>query len=111
MVRAADAAGNGRCPPWPRRRSCRRSRRRRFRRRSDRIFLEDGSARDIKAWRQSVRDDTRYKELLRASFPDMLTMIESGSDTEVQELLMANHNAQLQAMQEEQASRTGKQEL
>ena len=78
---------------------------------ADRIFLEDGSARDIKAWRQSVRDDTRYKELLRASFPDMLTMIESGSDTEVQELLMANHNAQLQAMQEEQASRTGKQEL
>ena len=78
---------------------------------ADRIFLEDGSAKDIKAWRQSVRDDTRYKELLRASFPDMLTMIESGSDTEVQELLMANHNAQLQAMHEEQASRTGKQEL
>eukprot|EP00320_Phaeocystis_rex_P022210 CAMPEP_0119070692 /NCGR_PEP_ID=MMETSP1178-20130426/42885_1 /TAXON_ID=33656 /ORGANISM="unid sp, Strain CCMP2000" /LENGTH=125 /DNA_ID=CAMNT_0007052547 /DNA_START=78 /DNA_END=455 /DNA_ORIENTATION=+ len=61
---------------------------------SDRIFHEDGSAKDIREWRQSVRDDQHYSGLMRASYPEVLELILSGSDDEVQNMLRAQHSAQ-----------------
>ena len=68
---------------------------------SDRIFQEDGSAQDIKAWRQSVRDDEHFSGLMRASYPEELELIFSGSDDEVQNMLRAQHRAQAAAMEQE----------
>ena len=68
---------------------------------SDRIFQEDGSAQDIKAWRQSVRDDEYFAGLMRASYPEALELIvKSGSDEEVQDMLRAQHRAQAAATQQ-----------
>ena len=68
---------------------------------SDRIFQEDGSAQDIKAWRQSVRDDPYFSGLMRASYPEALELIvKSGSDEEVQDMLRAQHRAQAAATQQ-----------
>ena len=68
---------------------------------SDRIFQEDGSAQDIKAWRQSVRDDEHFSGLMRGSYPEELELIFSGSDDEVQNMLRAQHSAQAAAMEQE----------
>ena len=53
------------------------------------MFAPDGSARDIGEWRQSVRDDARYSELLKQSYPEQYELILSGTDGEVQEMLRA----------------------
>ena len=64
-------------------------------------YLGDGSAQDIKAWRQSVRDDEHFSGLMRASYPEELELIFSGSDDEVQNMLRAQHSAQAAAMEQE----------
>ena len=46
------------------------------------------------AWRQSVRDDEWYSNLLRTSYPEVLSLILSGTDDEVQNMLRAQHSAQ-----------------
>ena len=68
---------------------------------SDRIFGADGSALDIKAWRQSVRDDKWYADLLQRGYPEMHDIVLSGSDEEVQAMLRAQHRAQAEAMRGE----------
>ena len=68
---------------------------------SDRIFHEDGSAQDIKAWRQSVRDDEYFSGLMRASYPEVLALVLSGSDDEVQNMLRAQHSSQAAAQKQE----------
>ena len=57
-----------------------------------RMFAPDGSALDIAEWRQSVRDDKRYSELLKQSYPEEYELIMSGSDEEVQHMLRAAHS-------------------
>ena len=57
----------------------------------DRMFDDDGSARDIREWRQAVRDDLTYASLLRKSYPEFLALIESGTDEQVQGVLRAQH--------------------
>ena len=64
---------------------------------SDRIFRDDGSAQDINAWRESVRDDEKYRYLLQESYPQVLDLILKVSDDEVQNMLRAQHSAQAQA--------------
>lgn len=67
---------------------------------AERIFHEDGSAQDIKAWRQSVRDDQHFSGLMRASYPDALELILSRSDDEVQNMLRTQQSAQFAQRQE-----------
>ena len=53
------------------------------------IFNEDGTAKDIRRWRQTVRDDALYAERLMAAAPEIHRMV-TGRDTtdeEVQALL------------------------
>ena len=59
----------------------------------DRIFDADGSALDIKAWRQSVRDDAFYGGLLKQHFEEFYNMILSGTDEQVQSVLRAQQAA------------------
>ena len=68
----------------------------------DRIFDEDGRAHDIKEWRQSVRDDVFYRDLMQQHYPEVLEKIVSGTDDEVQAILMAQRKAQLAAAQEKE---------
>lgn len=63
----------------------------------EQMFEEDGSAKDIKAWRQAVRDDEYYTNLLKQGAPDFLEMIDTGSDAEVQNMLIGNRMAQMEA--------------
>lgn len=53
----------------------------------ERMFNEDGSARDIQAWRQSVRDDEFYSKLLKENAASFHKVIISGTDDEVQDVL------------------------
>ena len=69
----------------------------------DRMFHEDGSARDIVEWRQSVRDDAYYSGLLRDSFPEMFTLIDTGTNEEVQQMLVSQHQAQAAEVQRRRA--------
>ena len=61
------------------------------------IFAADGSALDIVEWRQAVRDDTHYTNLLKEGFPEVHSLFMSGTDDEVQEFLRAQHAAQAAA--------------
>jgi len=63
----------------------------------DRMFDSDGAALDIKEWRQSVRDDHHYAQLLQDGYPEVYELIASGSDEEVQNMLRAQRRAQLEA--------------
>ncbi|KAL1520022.1 hypothetical protein AB1Y20_023500 [Prymnesium parvum] len=67
---------------------------------ADRIFEADGSARDIREWRQSVRDDDRYSMLLQQSFPYVYNLIVDGTDDQVQDMLRAQRRAQSEAARE-----------
>lgn len=58
---------------------------------AERIFYEDGSARDIREWRQAVQDDEYYTKLLRESYPEMHQVITTGTDEDVQAMLVAQH--------------------
>ena len=58
-------------------------------------MADDGSAIDIKAWRQSVRDDERYAGLLKSGYPEMHDLIVGDAgDEAVQSMLRATHRAQ-----------------
>ena len=56
------------------------------------IFHEDGSARDIARWRQNVRDDTYYSELLRGEAPEVHKFFTDPTvpDSKVQDQLRRN---------------------
>ena len=69
----------------------------------DRIFHEDGSARDIKEWRQAVRDDEFYTNLLLQTYPEFYDAIDKGTDDQVQRILMAQQEASV--MQQERLAR------
>ena len=66
----------------------------------ERMFHEDGTARDIVAWRQAVRDDTFYGNLLKQAAPDFFELIDTGTDEAVQESLRRQRQAQLEAHRE-----------
>ena len=59
----------------------------------DRIFDADGAALDIKAWRQSVRDDAFYGDLLKRHYEEFHTTVLSGTDEQVQSVLRAQQAA------------------
>jgi len=58
------------------------------------MFYPDGSARDIVAWRQAVRDDRYYAELLQGVAPDFFNLVDSGTDEAVQDTLRSQRRAQ-----------------
>ena len=55
------------------------------------IFEDDGTARDIKEWRQAVMDDEYYAKLLESNMPDFYSLIMTGTDLEVQDFLREQH--------------------
>lgn len=66
----------------------------------EKMFHPDGSARDIAEWRQSVRDDEWYANLLKEGHSDFYELIMDGADEEVQSALRAARAAQLRARDE-----------
>ena len=71
----------------------------------ERMFDDDGAAKDIKEWRQSVRDDTEYQKMMMDSYPDVLEIIVSGTDEQVQNMLRAHHNEQQHRVAEWESKR------
>lgn len=65
----------------------------------EQMFASDGSAVDIKAWRQMFREDEVYSQLFLENFPEKWQLIMSGTDEEVQAMFRAQHVAAHRAAQ------------